>query len=53
VAAEAERAVDGEFAGLEGEHVENLGHHDGAVGAGRGFAGGEHLGNVGGVTFRV
>ena len=53
VPAEAERAIRDVFAGLEGEHLENLGHHDGPVAAGGRPARSEHFGHVGGVTLRV
>jgi len=53
VSAEAERAIHHEFAGVEREHLKNLGHHDRPVGARRRLARGEHLGHVGGVMLRI
>ena len=49
VAAVAEGAVDRDFAGLGIQHFENLGNHDGAVGAGGSLTGGEDFGDGVGV----
>ena len=53
MAAVAEGAVDGGLAGLKREDGENFLHHDGAVHAGGGLAGGEDLGDIVGVARRV
>ena len=45
VTAEAEGAINGDLAGGGGEDRQNLGDHDGAVGAGGSFAGGDDFGD--------
>jgi hypothetical protein len=49
VSAVAERAIDRCLAGLDAQHFKDLAHHDGAMGAGGRFAGGEHFGERGGI----
>ena len=48
-----QRAVHRNFARLRGEDLEDFGHHDGAMHAGRGFAGGHDFSDRVRVTFRV